>query len=223
MLSNTIVKALSGTHIMNYRMKLCVAIFAHSVDLLSTYDIGYLRGMEHALYLLDQMCQEEFKKCLKEVKEMIYLKKIHRDKDDLYDLRFICEGKEIGVRRCIDFDSLEIEIKDFCRHIYNVSEIYQSVYYVSELVVKVEPIRVYRETEDIKISISNTNLAKYRKILLDAIDAHEAMTGKTEYDNAFHEGMQHALTILDNFCNDEFKAACVKALNKKFGGAKDDI
>lgn len=132
MLSNTIVKALSGTNILNYRMKLCVAIFANSVDLPTTYDVGYLRGMEHALYLLDDMC-----------------------------------------------------------------------------------------TEEIKISISNANIAKYRKILLDAIGAHEAMTGKTEYNNAFYEGMQHALTILDNFCNDEFKAACVKALNKKFGGAKE--
>lgn len=154
---------------------------------------------------------------------MIYLKKIHRYKDDLYDLRFICDGKEIGVRRCIDFDFLENEIKDFCGYIYKVREIYQSVYYVSELVVQVDTINFFSKSEDIRISIANTNLAKYRKILLDAIDAHEAMTGQTEYDNAFHLGMKHALTILDNFCNDEFKAACVKALNKKFGGAKDDI
>lgn len=69
MLSNTIVKAFSGTDIMNYRMKLCVAIFANSVDLPTTYDVGYVRGMEHALYLLDEMCKEEFEKCLKEVKE----------------------------------------------------------------------------------------------------------------------------------------------------------
>lgn len=90
----------------------------------------------------------------------------------------------------------------------------------------IDPIGHYEDKavkmEDIKISISNTNLAKYRKILLDALDAHEAMTGQTDYDKAFHQGMQHALTILDNFCNDAFKAACVKALNKKFGGAKND-
>lgn len=198
MLSNTIVKALDGTNILKYRIKLCNAIFAVGVSLPTTYDVGFYRGMEHALYLLDEMCKEEFEKCLK-------------------------EGESIGISRCVDFDFLENEIKDFCRPIYNVSEIYQSVYYVSELVVKVEPIIVHSDPENIKISIANTNLAKYRKILLDAIDAHEAMTVQTEYDNAFHQGMKYALTILDNFCNDEFKAACLKALNKKFGGAKDDI
>lgn len=66
MLSNTIVKALTGTDILKYRMKLCTAIFACSVDHDTTYDVGYWRGMEHALYLLDKMCQEEFDKCLKE-------------------------------------------------------------------------------------------------------------------------------------------------------------
>lgn len=141
MLSNTIVKALYGTDIMNYRMKLCVAIFANSVDLPTTYDVGYVRGLEHALYLLDDMCTEE--------------------------------------------------------------------------------IKIAISNANIERAISNANIAKYRKILLDAINAHEAMTGQTEYDKAFHQGMQHALTILDNFCNDAFKAACVEALNKKFGGAKE--
>lgn len=93
----------------------------------------------------------------------------------------------------------------------------------TELVVQVDTINFFSKYEDIKIPISNVNIVKYRNILLDAIEAHEAMTAQTDYDKAFHQGMKHALTILDNFCNDEFKAACVKALNKKFGGAKDDI
>lgn len=70
MLSNTIIKALAGTDILKYRMKLCIAIFACSVDHDTTYDIGYWRGMEHALYLLDQMCREEFEKAIKQPKKV---------------------------------------------------------------------------------------------------------------------------------------------------------
>lgn len=66
MLNNTIVKALAGTDILKYRMILCTAIFAISESLPTTYDIGYYRGMEHALYLLDEMCKEEFEKAVKE-------------------------------------------------------------------------------------------------------------------------------------------------------------
>lgn len=70
----------------------------------------------------------------------------------------------------------------------------------------------------IKIAAANTNIAKYRKILLEAIDAHRAMINQTEYDKAFRQGMKNALTILDDFCDKEFKKACIKAINKEFGG-----
>lgn len=69
MLSNTIIKALAGTDILEYRKILCVAIFAIGESLPTEYDIGYYRGMEHALYLLDEMCRKEFDKCLKVEKE----------------------------------------------------------------------------------------------------------------------------------------------------------
>lgn len=64
MLSNTIVKALDGTDILKYRIKLCNAIFAVGVSLPTTYDVGFYRGMEHALTILDNFCNDEFKKAL---------------------------------------------------------------------------------------------------------------------------------------------------------------
>lgn len=149
---------------------------------------------------------------------MIDLKKVHRYSDDLYDLTFMCNGKNLEVRRCVVFDKLEIEIKNFCGYVYKVSEIYQSVNYVSSLVVNVQPISFYSDTDSIKIAAANTNIAKFRMILIKAIDAHRSMINQTEYDYAFRQGLLHALSILDNFCNDEFKKACIKDINKKFGG-----
>ena len=135
MLSNKIVKALEGTYIFNYRIKLCTALFAVGVNLPAEGD-GYYRGMEHALYLLDEMCRQEFEKA----------------------------------------------------------------------------------NSNFKSQILNANISKYRKILLEAIDAHRAMINQTEYDCAFRQGMKNALTILDDFCEKEFKKACIKAINKEFGG-----
>lgn len=71
MLSNTIVKALEGTYIFNYRMKLCTVLFAAGVSLPTEEGDGYYRGMEHALYLLDQMCRKEFAKAIKTPKKAI--------------------------------------------------------------------------------------------------------------------------------------------------------
>lgn len=134
MLSNTIVKALEGTDILKYRMKLCTALFAYGV--ITGDDSGYYRGLEHALYLLDEMCRQGFEKVI----------------------------------------------------------------------------------SNFKSQILNANIAKYRKILIKAIAAHSSMTGQTEYDYAFREGMYNALSILDDFCVKEFKKACIEAINKKFGG-----
>lgn len=136
MLSNTIVKALEGTSILKYRMKLCIALFAAGVSLPTEGDSGYYRGMEHALYLLDEMCRQEFEKVI----------------------------------------------------------------------------------SNFKSQILNANIAKYRKILIKAIAAHSSMTGQTEYDYAFRQGMNNALTILDDFCVKEFKKACIEAINKELGG-----
>lgn len=71
MLSNTIVKALEGTDILKYRMKLCTAIFAAGVILPTKGDGGYYRGMKHALYLLDEMCRQEFEKVISNFKSQI--------------------------------------------------------------------------------------------------------------------------------------------------------
>jgi hypothetical protein len=59
-------------------------------------------------------------------------------------------------------------------------------------------------SNDIKKAIANTNIGKYRKILLTAINAHPV---PTEYDVAFHRGMEHALYLLDQMCRDEWERA----------------
>ena len=151
------------------------------------------------------------------------LKKIRRYSDDIYDLTFICNGKDKEFRRGIDFDNLEIVIKNFCGHIYKVQEVYQSVNYDSQILIIVQSIPFYTDTDSIKIALANTNIAKYRKILLEAMDAHRAMKNQREYDYAFRMGMKHALEILDDFCDDTFKKACMEAINKEFGGLKNDI
>ena len=135
MLNNAILKAFEGTYIFNYRMKLCTALFAAGVNLPTEGD-GYYRGMEHALYLLDEMCRKEFEKA----------------------------------------------------------------------------------NSNFKCRILNANISKYRKILLEAIAAHCYLTGQTEYDYAFRQGMLNALSILDDFCDKEFKKVCIVAINKEFGG-----
>lgn len=59
-------------------------------------------------------------------------------------------------------------------------------------------------SNDIKKAIANTNIGKYRKILLTAINAHPV---PTEYDVAFHRGMEHALYLLDQMCRNEWERA----------------
>lgn len=140
MLSNTIVKALEGSYIFNYRMKLCIVLFADGVNL-PTEGYGY-RGMEHALYLLDEMCRQEFEKA----------------------------------------------------------------------------------NSNFKSQILNANISKYRKILRAAIGAHRAMINQTEYDKAFRQGMNNALSILDDFCDKEFEKAIKPPKKVKMnGGIKNDI
>lgn len=59
---------------------------------------------------------------------------------------------------------------------------------------------------DIKLAIANTNISKYRKILVKAISAH-ATSLPTEYDKGFHYGMEHALYLLDQMCREEWEKA----------------
>ena len=54
-------------------------------------------------------------------------------------------------------------------------------------------------------ALYNTNLAKFRKILTNSIKAHSEIRTNTEYDAAFHHGMEHVLFLLDNFMRDEWE------------------
>ena len=62
-------------------------------------------------------------------------------------------------------------------------------------------------SKDIKRAITNTNVGKYRKILLRCIDADGKAFMETQYDIGFHRGLEHALYLLDQMCMDEFEKA----------------
>lgn len=59
----------------------------------------------------------------------------------------------------------------------------------------------------IKRAIANSNVGKYRKILLRCIDANSKSIMETQYDVGFQRGMEHALYLLDKMCRDEFEKA----------------
>lgn len=63
---------------------------------------------------------------------------------------------------------------------------------------------------NIKRAIANSNVGKYRKILLRCIDANSGTIMETQYDVGFHRGLEHALYLLDKMCRDEFEKACKK-------------
>lgn len=64
--------------------------------------------------------------------------------------------------------------------------------------------------DELKCAVYNTNLAKFRKILLNSMNAHFEMRAKTEYDAAFHHGMEHVLFLLDTFMKEEYLKAIAK-------------
>ena len=60
----------------------------------------------------------------------------------------------------------------------------------------------------IKLAIANTNVAKYRRILLRCIAADCKASMDTPHDIGFHQGLEHALYLLDEMCKEEFEKAC---------------
>lgn len=60
-------------------------------------------------------------------------------------------------------------------------------------------------SECVKRAVFNSNLAKFRNVLLKSIKAHSEMRGETVYDTGFQRGMEHVLYLLDNFMTEEWK------------------
>lgn len=65
--------------------------------------------------------------------------------------------------------------------------------------------------ECVKRAVYNSNLAKFRNVLLKSIKAHSEIRGETVYDTGFQRGMEHVLYLLDNFMSEEWK----KHVNKE--------
>lgn len=61
---------------------------------------------------------------------------------------------------------------------------------------------------NIKRAISNSNVGKYRNILLRCIDAYSKSIKATQYDVGFQRGLEHAMYLLDTMCMNEFEKAC---------------
>jgi hypothetical protein len=62
-------------------------------------------------------------------------------------------------------------------------------------------------SKEINRAIKNTNVGKYRKILLRCIDAAGKAFTETQYDIGYYRGLEHALYLLDQMCRDEFEKA----------------